>query len=723
MIKVDNINDGDEVFQRCVLVTGRLQDEESNDHVVVETLNETGETIFPKQQWPMCQGYFKALVMLSPGQNKPPLHLAILVAKDSPLLMDCPPAKFGALSNAHSGLEAAIAKFRMTAYMWQALTAEDLWAKGLGRRSFRLEEEWALDTVSAFFATDKIPKMRSTAKIHLVRTTKTVDELRDAQIAQQNPSGSRRDELHEIFTQALKAHGSPFLTEAKPVVAGLILDSHFDVEKKMILGHAALGAHHANGLSLGIFGSHLTYAWPRFLEEVSACLTDLAKPGDTVGNDNNECASMWEACAVGQGAFLHEVGHAFSAPHTSGIMQRGYSPDWPKCFLAETAYCARAATEGVSPVTRDTRNNCVWDMRDALRFHGLPHFRHPGDAFLPTTGIDALLQDDEDFMRLRVLCAAGITHAFFNDKPLPTTTTACTTTDAKNVTPSLSTPATSLSYTIDELEALFPTNQPLNLELLALNGRHRVIDIWQFFSNKSYVRIPGTTIRLRKSAVESNSMHESADDWQWTVMLKKRSRKGTLVAASKIDVRVGCAFDGAIVHYKDGTQVPCGPRGKRGEPDPDMGGHQAKKIALGRGVDVVKVAVNRSGSWDLGGMRLWLSNGRAIGALNKSEGGEIESLVPDVNERIVGFFGTSANWGMCKKFGILTAPKNVELPDSVYDMEELQNIPKGRAHKRVKRSHHKDEESDHTEDEDTETSEDEDNGYDHDSDLETDGDE
>lgn len=67
-----------------------------------------------------------------------------MIAKDSPLLIDCPPQKRGGISSAHSDLDAAINKFRMTAYMWQALTAEDLRVKGLDRRSFRLEEEWTM---------------------------------------------------------------------------------------------------------------------------------------------------------------------------------------------------------------------------------------------------------------------------------------------------------------------------------------------------------------------------------------------------------------------------------------------------------------------------------------------------------------------------------------------------------------------------------------------------
>ncbi|KAK3386197.1 putative peptidase family-domain-containing protein [Podospora didyma] len=742
MFKLANIQDGNEVFQRCLLVRGHAN-VDGGDSVSVETKNEAGRIIFPRQRWPMCQGWFKALLMLSPGQNTivftgeatgdaiskpvhqitirytpllqtPPLHLAILVAQDSPLFIDCPPAKFGGLSSTHSGLEAAIAKFRMTAYMWQALTADDLFSKGLGRRSFRLEEEWAADTVSRSFVisdgtTEAGDRMQSTAKVHLIRTSKTVAELRDAQIAQQNQNGQRRDELHQIFTQSIKTHGSPFLTEAKPVVAGLILDSHFDAGKNLILAHAALGSHDPNGLSLGIFGSHTTYAWPRFLEEVAFCLSDTTSPGDTVGNDANECGSMWEACAVGQGAFLHEVGHAFSAPHTSGIMERGYSPDWPKCFLAETAYCVHAKTQGISPVNPDTSNDCNWDVRDALRFHSLPHFRHPSDSQLSKAGIDIELQDDseEDFVRIKVTCEAGIAQVLLGGEIEPVT--------------SIAAPTQSFGYTIDELETRFPSTKTLELEILASNGKHRVVDVFKFMAAKTYIRLPGSTIRLKKQAVTGGDQNICADDWEWTVMLKKRGHDGSLVNASKIDIRVGCGLDGAIVYYKDGSQVPCGPRGRQGG-DPGMGGHQSRKMAIPRGVDVVKVAVTKCEYWSLRGLRMWLSNGQARGALNKQEG-EVEVLTPGKDERIVGFFGTSGGGGMVKKFGIVTAPKNARLPDSMYDMEELQNLPLGRPSKRVKRSNRDDEDdSDHTEGEDSFTSEDNDSGYDNDSDVEFDAD-
>ncbi len=400
-----------------------------------------------------------------------------------------------------------------------------------------------------------------------------------------------------------------------------ILDSHYDASKNLILAHAALGAHNPKGLSLGIFGSHLTYAWPRFMEEIASCLTDVTPPGDRVGNDNGECVSLWEACAVGQGAFLHEVGHAFSAPHTTGIMSRGYSPDWPKSFLSRTARCVARQTDGVAPVIGDTQHDCHWDARDILRFYNLAHFRHPKDALLASESPTFSLEDDEDFPRLTIACPSGIARVYLNGIP--------------EEVASVRKPAPSVQYTLAELEARFDSKKPLVLEAMGLNGREHSADVWRLFSSKSWIRVPGTGIRLEKQSVGDDG--DANDTWHWAVMLKKRGQDGSLVPASKIDLRVGCGLDGAVVYYKDGTKVPCGPRGKHGQ-DPHMGGHQAKKIAIRKGIDVVKVAVT-CGSYhnDLCGLRMWLSDGRAMGALNKRDGYEVKVLGRSTNRHRRGF--------------------------------------------------------------------------------------
>ncbi|KAK4147361.1 putative peptidase family-domain-containing protein [Dichotomopilus funicola] len=595
MIQLDNFATGPdevtEVYQRCILVSGTCSTtsslEQDEGSVVVNVSDDGGQPLFSEQRWPMCQGNFKALVLLSPGPNKitvttkdsdsielsvryvpllqtPPLYLAIMIAKDSPLLIDCPPAKFGGLSSAHSSLAAAIAKFRITAYMWQALTAEDLRAKGLGRRAFRLEEEWTTDTLTQPSlhnpqATGSVPK------IHLVRTDKTVSELRDANLAQQNPRANRADELHTIFEQALLAHGAPFTTHTRPIVAGLILDSHYAVpaggagpnksqqtSTPYILAHAALGAHHPSGLSLGIFGSHLTYSWPRYLEEIPSCLLDATPPGDTVGNDNGECTSMARACAVGQGAFLHEDGVGGG-------------------------------------------------------------------------------------LTLDLACDAGIAEVRFTSKD------KAAVVDEEKA--SIANPVKKLSYRWDDIGKRFVRWKPLALQVTAMNGQqYTATNIWNMSRNRASIRIPGTDIRLLQQSVDGDGLpHHEEETWTWAVLFKKRDAQGKLVPATKIDIRVGCGLDGAVVYYKDGSKVPCGPRGESNDNDPHMGGHQARMLALPQDAEVTKVAV--------------------------------ETLVPSSNHKIIGFCGVSGTWGMCNRFGIITAPRDVALPDTVYDMEELQNRP------------------------------------------------
>ncbi|VUC33073.1 unnamed protein product [Clonostachys rosea] len=715
MFTLDNVHNGEDIHQRCLLITGQCQASNQQDTFMqVNTTNEFGIETFPSHRWPLCGGWFKCLVLLAPGKNilsvtyvpltnTPPLHLAIMVAKDSPLLVDCPPNKFGSISSAHSDLNAMVAKMRMAACMWQALTAEEMRTAGLGRRSFRLEDEWGSNTLSQQFLKNPFSRngTGSTIKVHIIRTEKTIAELRDANIAQQNEKGRDRDALHRIFSDALKAHGAPFQSHSRPVVAGLILDSTFDQEKNMILGHAALGAHNPDGLSLGIFGSHLAYSWPRFLEEVPACLLDTSLPGDTVGNDNDECVTNWEACAVGQGAFLHEVGHAFSAPHTTGIMARGYSRDWTKCFLSTIAYSGYLKRQDEIPITNETKHQCHWDLEDMLRFYNLPHFRLPSDTPRSLASPTTIVDDETDNIRLIVRSEAGIAAAKLNGQDVETAP--------------MPNPAKELALNVTELEQKYNKKKPLELHVLSMNGKHAKFPVWSLLSSQTYIRLPGTGIRLNKKSV--GRPYDDAKDWRWVVMLKKRNQQGTLSRAYKIDLRVGCGLDGAEVYFEDGTKIPCGPRGRHGS-DPQMGGHQARKMKIPRNAEVAKVLVAHHGGSDLAGLRMVLSNGKAMGALNKGRS-TITPLVPDDGQKIVGFYGTSGEYGMCSEFGIITAPRDVEIPDSIYDMPELQNLPKdanpgGHRNKKRKISRRNDESGTES---DRYTSEDEDEGYDCESDA------
>ncbi|ORX97802.1 putative peptidase family-domain-containing protein [Clohesyomyces aquaticus] len=704
-----NISDGETVHQRCLLVTGSCPSSRTRDELIsVTTTGVNGIEAFPEQTWPVASGLFKALVMLSPGQNAikithlhnniehwslninvtyipllqyPPLHLAIMVAKDSPLLIDCPPHKHGAFSSAHSDLDAAIAKFRMTAYMWQAMTAQDLHSKGLGRRTFRLDEEWAADTVSREFlnawhdeSLEKEGAMRATAKIHIIRSSRTTKEIRDANIAQQNHSASRKNDLFDYFLEAMKEAGGPFTSSAHPIVAGLILDSHYSITQNLILGHAALGCHNPNGVSLGMFGSHLTYSWPRFVEEVASCLTDVKAPGDKVGNDNGECATMWEACTIGQGAHLHEVGHAFGCPHRPGIMERGYAQDWPKNFLPETAFCGHRQTEGVI-VSESTPNNARWNLSDALNFRHLPHFRLPSDRIvtphLRNAGPMAAAEytDDEELEAvLHISCPAGIARVSFND--------------VVEQKPSIAEPLTELRYPQEALEARFDRMEPLSLSLLGFNGKEQSIqDVWKLLTVKTFIRIPGSNIRLFKRSVYGDILEKDPNHgvYEWAQLLKEKGQDGSLHRATSIDLRVGCVWDGGVVKYADGHVSHWGPMRSGGRTH-HFGGHASAEIDLPPNASIKRVEVNRGGefSHEMDGVRMTLSNRTSRGELNRNSGGNIIKLEPASHEVIVGFHGKSSRDGFSGvvEFGIITAPKEVGLdglPPQTFDLPELRN--------------------------------------------------
>ncbi|KAL4874549.1 putative peptidase family-domain-containing protein [Aspergillus karnatakaensis] len=716
--RITNFDDGETVHQTCISLHGECQAfdyaEETNFVSVTTSANFNHKQ--PAQNWPLHKGNWKALVMLSPGINKielklhhahgihdsvvlslnyvpllqlPPLHLAILVAKDSPLLIDCPPAKYGGISTAHASIDAAVSKMRMSAYMWQALTAEDFRDKGLGRRSFRLDEEWGSNTVSQSVhqAGTARSAMNAVAKVHIIRSKKTVAQIRDAQVAQQNPRGQQREALHQYFEAALASSGIPvFESRNRPVVAGLILDAHYDAEQSLILGHAALGCHKPNGISLGIFGSHLTYSWPRFMEEIPACLTDLTLAGDTVGNDNNECDTLRGACFVGQGAFLHEVGHAFGAAHTSGIMARGYSQSWAIPFIAHQA------NEGL-------KDEAKWDLRDVLKFKLLPHFALPGDDF-PVSNefknasiiISAEVEgdddnDDEPEEIIKISCKSGLAQV----------TVQSGDSHAKTYLTDVTGTCTSLQIntTIENL----PRDQPLKITALAMNGKERITkDAWHLFKEKPFITIPGSKIILQKQAVQSNTFeansNEHAEYTPWAMLLQHRGSDGNLYRATSIDLRVGCTMDGAVVYYEDGSHENCGPGGGH-----HFGGHASESLDLGDET-ITKVAIckNDDGWGSLAGIRMTLSNGKSWGHLNvrdyydrsensdgegdedrnnndgEEDGDGVVTLEPGEDEVIVGFYGQSdVHSGFTYQFGILTAPRGVELPEAVYDMAALRN--------------------------------------------------
>lgn len=395
---------GAKVHQKVLLVYGQIADpaQQAIDGTVTIWHHQDS---FPPINWPVCDSHFKALVHLTPGPNRlrldfhspkvatpntsnpahttsltvnylplvssPPLQLAILVARDSPMTFDAVPERVQREGN---GLETAIAKFRMAAYLWQAFTGEQMYRNRFGRRCFRFEEEWQTGTLTG--RDREIGQMRNEAKVHVLRTDKTVQEIQDLDIAQQNEHAPRKGQLYDLAKDAVRNHFKPRPGQ-RQYVSVLILDTHWDQHLGIIRGHAALGGG-SGEVQLAIFGSHALQSYPSCIEDVVPALTDCTRT-DTkyVANDCNDSGSSWEAANIGIGAHLHETGHLFGCPHQeSGVMLRDYVK-LNRTFTCREPFSTRTKSPGLRLCL--PKDECGWHRLDCLRFRHHPCFRLPQD--------------------------------------------------------------------------------------------------------------------------------------------------------------------------------------------------------------------------------------------------------------------------------------------------------------------------------------------------------
>lgn len=318
-----------QVYQKTLSIYGNIADPAIQPLEGTLTVSRPDDW-FPPTYWPVSESHFKAVLILCPGPNRirfdftspklansntsnpihssyltihylppqtsPPLQLVLLLGSDSPATFDATPARIEREGN---GLETAVRKYRMAAYLWQAFTAEQMFRNRLGRRTFRMEEEWIPGTAN--FRDRENGTMRSEAKIHVIRSSRTMAEIRDLEIAQQHQSASRKGDLFTIAKEAVESHFRPTPGQ-KQYVTVMFLDAHWD--QKTITGHAALGGS-VGDLHLAIFGSHALHSYPSTIEEIVPAFTDCTVT-DTkyVANDCSESGSSWEAANIGIGKNL-----------------------------------------------------------------------------------------------------------------------------------------------------------------------------------------------------------------------------------------------------------------------------------------------------------------------------------------------------------------------------------------------------------------------------------
>ncbi|MCJ1224161.1 hypothetical protein MMC12_000805 [Toensbergia leucococca] len=653
--RILSVSDNSWVHQKILLIYGQIGDpsQQAFDGSVTVCHHQDS---FPPTNWPVCDSHFKALVHLSPGPNKirfdftspkvqssntsipahsswmninflplvnsPPLQLVILLGRDSPGTFDAVPERIQKEGN---GLDTAIRKFRMAAYLWQAFTGEQMYRNGFGRRCFRFEEEW--QTGSLTYRDKEIGQMRNEAKVHVVRSHKTVKELRDLDVAQQYDKASRKGELFTIAKDAVQDHFRP-MPGQKQYISVLLLDAHWNPTAKIITGHAALGGG-AGEIQLGIFGSQALQSYPASIEEVVAAFSDCTRTNTNyVANDLNESGSNWEAANIGIGAHLHETGHLFGCPHQeSGIMLRDYVR-LNRTFLCRESYSVRTKSQGLRLCL--PKDECSWHRLDALRFRYHPCFKLPTD--MPLHSDDSVQVWAVDNGKVMITAATGIAfiEIFTNEDDICHTWIEYINGDA-NISGG---PPRQIMLTESDLKARLPEdkrNKKIKLDIhSAGQGNHIVENFSQLKSKASVVKLPNGQLGFRGSKLGFSQQEGSRPE---EVIIQSTFIQTKLLTSIKI--YHGFALDGLEFLFEDSTSQLFGKRG-------GQAGGSEFSLDTRRG-ELLTGFYLRAGLW-IDGIEILTSLGRRSGVYGNATAGSGHTLIPPRGYSIAGVSGSCGAW-------------------------------------------------------------------------------
>lgn len=615
---------------------------------------------YPATWWPVSDSQWKSVIYLMPGPNRlrfdftspklannsssnpihssyhtlhyvptlaaPPLQLVILQGRDSPGTFDAVPARIEKEGN---GIEVAVRKFRMAAYLWQAYTAEQMHRNKLNRRTFRFEEEWVTGTSN--HRDIELGTMRSEAKVHVLRCSKTVAELRDIELAQQNPDCKLGGELFSIAAETIQEHFKP-LPGQNIYAACLLLDSHWDKEASLITGHSALGGQ-VGGVHLGVFGSHCLQSYPSTFEEIVPAFSDCT-PTDTnyVANDCNEAGSSWEAANIGIGAHLHEVGHLFGLPHEeSGIMARDYTT-LNRSFTTREPYSTRTREKGGVILAKD---ECIWHRLDCLRFRTHPCFQIPNDPSRPSDESVQAWPVDNGNVLVTAVSGVAFVEIFTEDDKL------CHYWQEFGDGNGNGPIQKQIVLTEQELRNRLPEEKKLSKLRLSIRsiagGSHEVGDFNALVSKSSKLKLSNGQVAFRGSKLGMSQMQGSTPEeivFDSVVIQKK--------LMTHIKVYHGLALDGLEFFYEDTTTQLFGKRG--GQP-----GGSEFKLDTRRG-EIIFGFYLRAGLY-IDGLAIITSLGRKSQVYGNAIGGSGHTLLPPRGYSIAGVAGSCGDW--VDGFGLL----------------------------------------------------------------------
>ncbi|KAF2001012.1 hypothetical protein P154DRAFT_522011 [Amniculicola lignicola CBS 123094] len=652
--RVLSVSDGSWVHQQVLLVFGQIGEPSHRPLDGMVTVNHH-QGRFPPTPWPVSDCYFKALIHLEPGWNRirldfsspkvsmgstsvpahasflninylplnhcPPLQLAIILGSDSPATFDVMPDR---LQREGNSLELAVKKFRMSAYLWQAFTGEQMNRHGFGRRCFRFEDAWEPGTLS--FQDWGKGQFRTQAKVHIIRSNKTVAQIRDLDLAQQYDKATKKGGLFSMAAEAVKGYFNiqPGQTQ---YVSCLFLDTTWDTAKKTIRGHAALGGGDGD-LQLAIFGSHALQSYPSSIEEVWQAFQDCTRTDTAfVANDLNDSGSNWEAANIGIGAHLHETGHLFGCPHQeSGVMLRDYVT-LNRTFTCREPYSTRTKSPGQRLIL--PADECKWHRLDVLRFRFHPCFAIPIDAgnigdgsvqvWTVDNGQGGVIATSKNGIAWVELYTEGdnVCH-YWREWP-----------DIENQYPR------QVALIDSELRGLLPKEKQkskLKLEIFSAGGGKHVIEDFSVLSNQknSRVRLPDGRWGYRGSKLGYSKMEDSEPQ---EVLLESAYIQTKLLLSIK--VYHGFAVDGIEFIYEDTTSQLFGKRS--GKP-----GGSEFVLDTRKGELLMGFAL-RAGLW-IDGLQILTTLGRKSEWFGNAHGGSGHTLIPPRGYTIGGISGSCAQW-------------------------------------------------------------------------------
>ncbi|KAF2870955.1 putative peptidase family-domain-containing protein [Massariosphaeria phaeospora] len=649
--RVLSVSEGSWVHQQVLLIFGQVGESVHRPLDGTVTINHH-HGHFPSTAWPVSDCYFKALVHLQPGWNRiridfsspkvstrstsipahtsflninylplttaPPLQLAIILGSDSPATYDVMPDRMQREGN---GLDMAVKKFRTAAYLWQAFTGEQMYRNGFGRRCFRFEDSWEPGTLS--YQDWGTGQCRTQAKIHIIRSSKTVAEIRDLEVAQQGSEAKKKDGLFDIARDAVKSYFQ-MREGQKQYVSCLFLDAHWDPTVQTIRGHAALGGDMGD-IGLAIFGSHLLHSYPSSLEEVWQAFQDCTRTDTAfVANDCNDSGSNWEAANIGIGAHLHETGHLFGCPHQeSGVMLRDYVT-LNRTFTCRESYSTRTKSPGQRLVLNE--DECRWHRLDVLRFRFHPCFGIPIDTRVGDSSVQVWTVDSGQggVIATSKLGIPWIELYTEGDglcrhwKEWP---------EIDNQYPR------QVTLVDSELRALLPKdkrNSRLKIIVYSAGDGKHVVEDFNLLANQKLarVRLPGGRWGYRGSKLGYSQMEGSEP--QELILESAHIQTKLLV---NITVYHGAFVDGLEFNYEDGTNQIFGKRsGKSTEFTLDT---RRGELLFGFSL--------RASLW-IDGLQIITSLGRKSEWYGNAHGGSGHTLIPPRGYTIGGLSGSCAQW-------------------------------------------------------------------------------